>query len=104
MINLEQIAVISKDDLQEWINDGSCTSIEDLDFDLVQEYDYAQTALVDVDKRHIIYWNDNIHSNPDAFIEAFTSALTHTGQEYNIDKYCMLDKDLLAKNYSGDKY
>jgi len=36
MINLTQVAVIDQELLEELINDGECTSIEDVKFDDVQ--------------------------------------------------------------------
>ena len=102
MINLTQVAVIDQELLEELINDGECTSIEDVKFDDVQFEDYAQTALVNEDQKYIIYWNDNIHGNPDDFMDGFTSALQHLDIEYSLEEEVKLDSDM--KEYKGVTY
>jgi len=102
MLNLTQVAVIDQEYLDELIEDGECTSVEDVIFDDIQCGDYAQTALIDEDQKYIIYWNDNIHGHPDDFIDGFTSALEHLDIEYSLEKEVKLDNDM--KIYQGVTY
>jgi len=102
MLNLTQIAVIDQELLDELINDGECTSIKDVNFEDVQFGDYAQTALVDEDRKWIIYWNDNIHGNPDDFLDGFTNALEHLDIEYSLETEVRMDTDM--KGYKGVTY
>ena len=102
MINLTQVAVIDQETLDELINEGECTSIDDVDFNDAQFGDYAQTALVNEDQKYIIYWNDNIHGNPDDFIDGFTSALQHLDIEYLLEEKVKLKSDM--KEYKGVTY
>lgn len=102
MLNLLVVSVIDKERLEELIQEGKCTSISDLDPSVPQGYDYAETALIDSDKNHIIYWNDNIHEHPSDFINAFTTALKYTNIKYLTKKLCMLNNTL--KKFSGEKY
>lgn len=102
MLKLIKASVISQEELYKYIKDGYCESIDDLDYDLTQEFDYAQTALIDMDNNHIIYWSDNIHSDPDLFIKAFESGLKYSNVEYIIIDSVVLNKDL--ESMTGEKY
>lgn len=102
MANLIKAAVIEKDVLESFIQDGYCTSIDDLSFDDATGFDYAQTALIDNDINKILYWEDNIHGNPDDYISAFTDALIHYGIEYSIIEKVYKYDDL--KKLSGQRY
>jgi len=102
MLNLTQVAIINKETLDELINEGECTSINDVRFSDAQFGDYAQTALIDKDQKYIIYWNDNIHGNPDDFMDGFTSALQHLDIEYLLEEKVKLESDM--KEYKGIAY
>ena len=102
MLNLLEVSVTDREMVDDMVKEGECNSIEDLDPELLQEYDYAQTALIDEDRKYIIYWNDNMHGHPEDFINGFTSALEHLDIEYSIEKEVMLDYEL--EEYSGAKY
>ena len=103
MLNFLKIAIVTDYNLKVMINSGDCTSIVDCPFDIAQEFDYAQTAFVDVERNYIIYWSDNIHSDPDMYIEAFTDALSYVNVEYTIEKVVMMSKDVKEK-YKGVEY
>jgi len=102
MLNLTQVAVINQETLNELINEGECTSIDDVNFSDAQFGDYSQTALIDEDQKYIIYWNDNIHGNPDDFMDGFTSALQHLDIEYLLEEEVKLENDM--KEYKGVTY
>lgn len=103
MLILLHVAVVNEVNLQYMIDCGECTSIEDCNFDTVQEFDYAQTALIDEGKNHIIYWNDNIHSDPDLYIKAFIQALKYTNINYKIIEVVMKEEDV-RNNFKGERY
>jgi len=89
---IKEVAVISRDD-EEYFN---------LDSERweILEGDYAQTAILVNDE--IIYWNDNIHHNPDIFMSGFMKALGLSGVGYEFEEIVMYAKDL--EGYKGCKY
>ncbi len=89
MINLLQIAVIEESNLQKLIDQKWCKGVDDCDFVLAQEFDYAETMLVDEDNKLVLYRDDNIHSSPQTFIDGFTKALDHMCVKYTITKTVM---------------
>jgi hypothetical protein len=102
VLHILRVAVVENDILEELIKNEDCTSINDLAFDIPRGYDYAQTALVDEYEKHVLFWGDNIHENPDDYIDGFIHALNYTNENYTIKNIVMLYDDL--KNYSGKKY
>lgn len=104
MLILQQIAIVPEENLITLIDEEICTSIKDCPFDEIQEFDYAQTALLDVDRGYIIYWNDNIHCNPNLYIDAFTEALSYSGVDYKIKQVVELEDDFKNKKYNGETY
>lgn len=102
MLNLLHISVLDEDSLNIFIEEDGYKYIKDIPFDEAQSFDYAQTALVDKDEKHILYWNDNIHCRPDLYVEAFLEALRYAGVEYSCEKIVMIEEDL--KDYSGKTY
>lgn len=99
MLNLARVSVISESDLKMFIENGDCTCFEDVDFEISQEYEYAVLALVDLDKKNVIYKNDNVHGNPKTFIEGFIKALEYNNIEYTIKDIVMMKKTLEEYNY-----
>ena len=46
MYNFLHVAVLREDELNQSIKEKECSSVVDCDFDLAQEFDYAQTVLI----------------------------------------------------------
>lgn len=102
--NFLRVSVANEDTLKILIKEGICNSIKDCDFHVLQEFDYAEMALLDIDKKHIIYWDDNIHSNPKEYISAFIDGLKYGNVNYNLEDVVMMDSELYSEEYIGKKY
>lgn len=105
MLNLLKVHVITDEDLEEFLREGSCSSIQELNnnidnFDFY--YDYAQTALVDANENKVIMWNDNMHSHIDDDIDSFLGGIIYSKNNYTLKEVCMLEKDM--EQFSGVKY
>lgn len=57
MLNLLQISVLDEDSINVFIDEEGYNSIQDIPFYEAQSFDYAQTALVDKDKKFVLYFN-----------------------------------------------
>jgi len=64
-------------------------------------WDYAETALIDLDRGHVIIWDDNIHGNPDGDIAMFLYALGYAGVDYEVSEDVILKQDM--KIYTGGR-
>lgn len=98
------VSIANKQDLESLIEEGECTSIEDCDWESLQNFDYAQQAIIDIEKKDILYWNDNIHSNPQEFMDGFKLGLDHSGVKYEIKKAIMTSEELHNSEYTGVSY
>ena len=109
MINLLKVNVFTDYDIENVVNNGEIESLEkpeDIKYikdEVDCDWDYAQTALIDIDKNEILYWNDNIHDDPDKTISDFTDGLKYAKVEFSLITGYIYDKDL-RENYTGVKY
>lgn len=95
--------VFTKDDL-EFLDKRGYNNISEIDINIFDfNWDYAQTALVDVEKSEIIMWNDNIHTHIEKDIENFINGLKYMGVDVKVDECVIMNYDL-EKNYSGARY
>lgn len=99
-----KVHVLEDEDLEALIEDGSCTSLEDLDVNETDfNWDYHQIVLVDDDKKERIIWQDNMHSNVEDNIESFIDGFKYAGNEAEVDEIAMMYDDVL-NNYGGVTY
>ncbi len=101
-----KIHVLTEDDLSMLIEEGSCTSINDIDCSQCDfNWDYHQIALVDItcDRNNRIMWNDNIHTNIEENIENFLDGIRHTGLTPIVTEIVMMEDDL-RNNFTGTLY
>ena len=91
------ITIIEDYELLDMIAFKECTSIKDCDPEVAYEYDYAERALVDEDD-NLIYKNDNMHGDPDKWIQAFLKGLNYANLKYEISSITMLKKDFEYQN------
>lgn len=83
-LNIEIVAVIPKGD-EKYFNLES-------DRGEILDCDYAQTAIIV--NNEIVYWNDNIHGNPDDYIRGFLKSLELSKVKYDKKEVIKYAKDL----------
>lgn len=103
-MNLLKVHVLEKEDLEILIQDGECTSIEDIvcentDF----EWDYHQMALINEDTGERLIWNDNVHTNIEEDIKNIIHGMRIAGANVNIREIAMMYDTVLEK-FTGAKY
>ena len=101
-ITITAVGVIDKNMLENLINKKLCSSIDDLEFEDTQDFDYAQMALVDMEHKIIHYWSDNVHSNPEAILKGIEIVQKFTNMELVLETKVMMEDEL--NTYSGVKY
>lgn len=103
MKNFLKVHVITEDDVNFMKEEGyeKAEDINVKEFDFC--WDYAQTALVDLDENEVLIWDDNIHTNVDDNIKYFLRGFSYAEVNYELSEVAMMDEDIKAK-YSGKRY
>jgi hypothetical protein len=103
-----KIHVLEPEDLKMLIEDGECTSINDIDCNKVDfTWDYHQVVLLDTQSNMRLYWNDNMHTHIEDdighFIKGVEYALSKYGETVEVQETAMLQADV-ENNYGGVEY